>query len=294
MGNTFISLICIVATILFIMTLGYFTNRSNKKKVEVNDSTTRPTNKKTGWQSWLIPLGVALILCVWSFVYALFFIAIVWIMKKNPATDSKEIPFPSDKERKRAKGTYTWLFLSAVPNLLIFVLAVNDLSSRSNANERVLAALMPLIIHLPVLIRLDFKSPFVFRHTQQAVFLLALRASTAALALNINKYPDNGIWLFLLANGFLWLFGSLWGRGQGNKGKGWWIQRKGEIVLTKDAIPEDVPTTKMDDLNDLLDSLGVEGNTPRQKALNAFRKGSIETRKKAILILTQLGEVEKF
>lgn len=292
--NTFISLFCIIAVILFIMALGYFSNRSNKKKAKVRDSATRPPNKKTGWQSLLLPLGFALILFAWSPAFALFFLVIVWIMRLNPKADSNEIPFPSDKDRKRAKGTYLWLLISALPNVLIFAFIVSNLARNPTPNERAIAALIPLFIHLPVLFRLDSKSPFVFRHTQQAVFLLALRASTATLALNISKYPDDGIWLFFIANGFLWLFGSFWGRAQAHKGKGWWIKRKGEIVLSKDAVPESTATPRNDELDKLIDSLGAEGSTPRQKALNAFRQGSEETRKKAVLILTQLGEVEKF
>jgi len=292
MGNTLVSLFCVVDAILLIIVLGYVLNRS-KKKSKGSDATTKPTNKKPGWQGWLLPLGVTFILCVWSIVFALFFLSIVWVMQLDPKIDSKEIPFPSDKDRKRAKGTYTWLLVSPILNVIIFAIAAINLDWNSNANERVVAALVPLIVHLPVLLKLDSKSPFVFRHTQQAVFLLALRASMAALALNISKYPDEGIWLFLLGNGFLWLFGSLWGRSQAHRGICWWIKQRGEKVLSPDAVPTD-ESTKSDELDNLLKSMNVEGNTPRQKALNAFRTGSPEIRKKGLLVLSQLGEVEKF
>ena len=244
-------------------------------------------------RGWILPVIIAIALAFWSVIFALFFLAVVWVMRLNPKTDSKEIPFPSDKDRKRAKGTYSWLLLSSPLNVIIFAIGVINLGSRSSANERVITALIPLLIHLPVLIRLDNKSPFVFRHTQQAIFLLALRASMATLALNISNYPEDGIWLFIFGNGFLWLFGSLWGRGQAHRGAGWWINRKGEKVLSEDAVLTEKPidSTKGEEQ---LKSLNGEGGTARQKALNAFRTGTPEIRKKAVLILTELGEVEKF
>jgi len=299
MGNTLVSLFCIVATILFIMMLGYLSNRGKKKN---EGNATRPTNKKPGWRDWIWHVIIALLLAFWSVVFALFFLAIVWVMRLDPKVDSKEIPFPSDKDRKRAKGTYTWLLLSPFLNVFLLVLMSINLSSRSSANERVVAALVPLLFHLPILMKLDPKGPFVFRHTQQAIFLLAIRASMAAIALNIGSYPEDGILLFLFGNGFLWLVGSIWGLNQVNHDTGWWIGRKGEKVLTKDAIPTEKPVSRdkterpipNEELGDLLKSLNAEGNNARQKALNAFRAGTPETRKKAVTVLSKLGEVEKF
>jgi len=278
-----------VSTILFIITLAYFSNRGNKKK----DISTKSVKVKPGWKGWILPAIITIVLAFWSMVFALFFLAVVWVLHLDPKTVSKEIPFPSDKDRKRAKGTYTWLLLSPPLNVIIFVIVVINLSSRSSANERVIAALIPLLIHLPVLIQLDSKSPFVFRHTQQAIFLLALRASMATLALNISKYPYDGIWLFLFGNGFLWLVGSFWGRGQAHRGTGWWINRKGERVLAADAVPVE-QSTESAETEEMLKSLNAKGNTTKEKELNAFRTGTPEIRKKAVLILTELGEVEQF
>jgi len=278
-----------VSTILFIITLAYFSNRGNKKK----DISTKSVKVKPGWKGWILPAIITIVLAFWSMVFALFFLAVVWVLHLDPKTVSKEIPFPSDKDRKRAKGTYTWLLLSPPLNVIIFVIVVINLSSRSSANERVIAALIPLLIHLPVLIQLDSKSPFVFRHTQQAIFLLALRASMATLALNISKYPYDGIWLFLFGNGFLWLVGSFWGRGQAHRGTGWWINRKGERVLAADAVPVE-QSTESAETEEMLKSLNAKGDTSKEKALNLFRTGTPEIRKKAVLILTELGEVEQF
>ena len=293
-----IAMLCVlgivIAASIALVTLLLKSARRKQKLTQVpslDKVSSTPAFKK--WQGWLLPIGISLILCIWSVVYALFFLFIVWIMRLDPTPNPKEIPFPSDKDRKRAKGTYTWLLVSPFLNVLIFVFAAMNLSSSSSANERVVATLIPLIFHLPVLSKLDSKSPFVFRHTQQAVFLLALRTSTAALALSLNKNPDDGIWLFFVANGLLWLIGSLWGRGQAHRGTGWWIKRKGQQVLE----PNDIPITKPivnEGLDAMLKSLNAEGNNARQIALNAFRTGTPEARKKAVLVLTELGEVENF
>jgi len=279
-----------VGTILFIIALAYISNRGNKKKKDIS---TKSAKVKPGWKGWILPVIITIVLAFWSMVFALFFLAIVWVLHLDPMTDSKEIPFPSDKNRKRAKGTYTWLLLSPPLNVIIFIIVVINLSSRSSVNERVIAALIPLLVHLPVLIRLDYKSPFVFRHTQQAIFLLGLRASMAAFALNIGKYPYDGIWLFLFGNGFLWLVGSFWGRGQAHRGTGWWINRKGEKVLAADAVPVE-QSTESAETEEMLKSLNAKGDTSKEKALNLFRTGTPEIRKKAVLILTELGEVEQF
>lgn len=291
--NIALPLLCLLVTILFGIVMFNLVTKRGDKKNQPNEVPSNNVKAKPKWRSWILPAIITITFAFWSVVFAFFFLAVVWILRLNPKTDSKEIPFPSDKDKKRAKGTYTWLLLSPPLNVIIFVIAVSNLGSRSSANERVIAALIPLLIHLPVLIRLDSKSPFVFRHTQQAIFLLALRASMATLALNIGKYPDDGIWLFIFGNGFLWLVGSFWGRGQARHGTCWWINRKGGKVLAPDAISV-VSQIKSDEFDHLLKSLNAEGNTARQKALNAFRTGTPEIRIKAVLILSELGEVEKF
>ena len=300
-------LLCLVVAIVFGVVIFSLVTKRDKKKNATDETptepaiTAKPRNKKPGWQGWLMPLGVALILGVWSIVFALFFLAIVWVMRLDPKIDSKEIPFPSDLDRNRAKGTYTWLLVSPILNVIIFAIAVINLDWNSSANERVVAALVPLIIHLPVLAKLVSKSPFVFRHTQQAVFFLALRASMAALALNISKYPDEGIWLFLLGNGFLWLFGSIWGRNQAHHGTGWWIKQKGETILaegenhqTPDSIQDmqQTPEKHLEYGKWYLKNNQIEN--ARTYSLKAFRTGNPDIRSQALHILSQLGEVEKF
>jgi len=286
--------------VLFGVAMYFLIKKQNGKKDEAQNISTKVKPKRRGW---IWPVIIALLLAFWSLVFALFFLSIVWVMRLNPKTESKEIPFPSDKDRKRARGTYIWLLLSPFLNVIVMLIAViNAYGSTTPTNEWVLIALLPLVFHLPVLVRLDSNSPFVFRHTQQAIFLLALRASMTAFALNIGSYPEDGILLFLFGNGFLWLAGSIWGLNQVNHDTGWWIGRKGEKVLPKDAIPAEKPIARgklekpisSNELESLLRSLDAEGSNARQIAFNAFRNGTPEARKKAVLVLSQLGEVEKF
>jgi len=290
------SLSCLLAlggAAIIIFGIWQSSSPKNKKVIKVKPTSVVVDTQHLKKPNWIWPIIIAILFAFWSVVFALFFLAIVWVMRLNPKTETTEIPFPSDQDRKRAKGTYTWLLLSPFLNVIVFAIAVFNLYSGSTTNERVIAALAPLLIHLPVLIRLDSKSPFVFRHTQQAILLLALRTSMATLALNISKYPEDGLWLFLIGNGSLWLFGSFWGRSQAHRGTGWWIKQKGEKILAENALPTNKPITD-EELEELINSLNTKGKTARQKALTAFHKGTPETRKKAVLILSKLGEVEKF
>ena len=295
-----VQFLCLVMVALFGVAMSFLLRKQNEKKNETQNTSINDKPKRRGW-AW--PIIITILLSFWSVVFGLFFIAIVWVMRLDPKTDSKEIPFPSDKDKKRARGTYIWLLLSPFLNVIVLLIGVfNSYSSKTPTNEWVLIALLPLVLHLPVLTRLDSNNPFVFRHTQQAVFLLALRASMTALALNIGSYPEDGIWLFLLGNGSLWLVGSIWGMYQAHHGTGWWIGRKGEKVLPKDVTPTEKPVTTVksersipgSELESLLKSLNTEGSNARQIALNAFHKGTPEQRKRAVLVLSQLGEVEKF
>lgn len=243
------------------------------------------------WQRWLIPVGAALILAVWTFWGALMFLAVVWILMQNPKTDSDYSV--GKEEQSTAKRIYTWLFWSSVITVPTFIVTFNRLDWNSSINERVLAALIPLIFHSVLLFGLASKSAFVYRHTQQGILLMALRATMAALSVSIERYPDNGMWLFIIGNGSLWLFGTIWGRNQVIRNDCWWLRWKGETIILTDVKPAEQLITN-NELGEMLKSLNAEGNNARQIALNAFRTGTPDARKKAVLILTELGEVENF
>ena len=198
----------------------------------MTDSTPPTKPKKTfstGWKSWIVHIVIAIILAFWSIVAALFFLGVVWIMRQNPNPDSGLLV--GSTEKSTARRVYTWLFFSPflIVPLFLFII-ISSYSGSSSNNEKVLTALVPLLLQAPLLLGLTSKSVFVYRHTQQGILLIALRAGMAATALCIGDYPEDGLGLFLVGNGLLWLFGSIWGWTQINHGECWWMKSKGEVV----------------------------------------------------------------
>jgi hypothetical protein len=156
-----------------------------------------------------------------------------------------------------------------------------------------------LIFHLPLLAGLTSKSTFVYRHTQQGILLIALRAGIAALALDIGNYPEDGVLLFLFGNGFLWLFGSIWGWVEISRGSCWWMKRKGDALSVGEtdltAIKPQPTGSPEGRLEDSRANAGQDRkDDARQKALEAFRHGDAETKRQAVRILDELNEVEFF
>jgi len=257
---------------------------------------------------WVLPIILAIILAFKSIAAGLFFLAIIWLMRLNPTPHLKTWPAPNETDKKTAKRIYTWLLLSPFITVPIFAYSVLNLSHRSSIDERVLFALFPLIFHMVLLFGLNSKSPFVYRHTQQAIFLIALRAGMAALAVNIASDPEDGLWLFLLGNGTLWLFSTIWGRNQIFRSKCWWMERKGETIVAKargdsesemaDLASEFKQTQNLSPKEYIYLSdkslLSQQKSQAKEHALAAFRLGDEEIKKQAVDILNELGEVEMF
>jgi hypothetical protein len=157
----------------------------------------------------------------------------------------------------------------------------------------VFAALTPLVLHIPLLFGLTSKSRFVYRHTQQGILLIALRAGLASLAVSVGRYPDDGLWLFLLGNGMLWLFGSIWGRNQISRNDCWLIRRKREAIdVAFDKAGNLAPHTHLQKSRDFLQ--GSRTAEAKEHALAAFRRGNREIRTQAVWLLEVMEEVEKF
>ena len=244
-------------------------------------------------RKWILPIILAAIIAIKTIAGGLFFLAVLWLMRLNPKLYHKTIPFPSDADKKIAKRIYTWLLLSPFITVPVFVISALNLSYQSSINERVLCALIPLIFHIVLLFGFDSKSSFVFRHTQQAILLVALRAGMAALAVNIGSSPGDGLGLFILGNGSLWLFGSLWGRNQVIRGECWWAKRKGEIILhTIEQLEMLSPQENIQHSKQLMQK--SRNDAAANHALIAFRFGDSEIRNQAVDILDKLGEVEMF
>ncbi|SRR6266498_3029001 len=277
----------LVVVIIVVLALGRLTFSGKKKKLA-----TTPSGKAS--RSWILYFAITLILAIWTIWAALFFFAVVWLLRQDPKPYSKEIPLPTNTEKKTAGLLYTWLMLSSIFAVPTFVLLLFNFSTYSSTNQRVLAALIPLIFHTPLLLGLASKSTFVFRHTQQALFLMAIRAGVALLTVSLANEPFDGIWLFLLGNGALWLFGSLWGWDQIQRGECWFMKRKGQKLVSVAATTIDSPPMDQE-LKSMLKSLDAkEALAAKNKALQAFRTGSPESKKRAVEILYTLGEVEKF
>jgi len=114
----------------------------------------------------------------------------------------------------------------------------------------------------------------------------------AALAVNIYRYPEAGLWLFLLGNGSLWLFGSLLGRNQVIRGDCWWIKRKGEIIVRSlEQLGKLSPEENLQQSRSLMYS---DEGIAAKHALMAFRHGNPSIKKQAAGILDELGELEMF
>ena len=285
------SLFCLAIVVFlgFVALLIFMMGTDSKKD---SHSIPRRTRKK-GWQSWIAFVGISLVIAMWTLWGALLFLAIIWLLRQNPEPGASFTL--SDSERKTAKIVYGWLLFSPVLTVPVFIVSIIYLSyGESNTTVRGLEALIPLIFHLPLLWGLTSKNSFVYRHTQQGILLIALRAGTAVLASSISSYSEFGFWLFLLGNGSLWLFGSTWGWNQVSRGEYWWMKQKDEKLITPESTKVD--SAQMDkELEDLLKSLNATDKLyAKTKALKAFRSGTPETKKRAVEVLSKLGEVEQF
>jgi hypothetical protein len=254
------------------------------------------TSSKPKRMSWLLYFGIAFLIAIWTALGALFFLAIVWVLRRNPGSDTSYTLAINDK--KTAQRVYTWLFFSSFITVPIFIGAAANAAYNSTINERVLAALIPLIMHAPLLLGLTSKSGFVYRHTQQGILFIAVRAGMASLAaINVEDNIEYALLLFVFGNGALWLLSSIVGWSQTSNGKCWFMERKGEKILLPESIKPEKPNTSINDeeLDELLKSLDATGmTTARQKAMHAFQTGTPELKKRAIAVLAKLGEVEKF
>lgn len=309
MSSLMMAILVIIAVILVLMGLDRLATPRPKKETETaivdGPSLSKKRKKLT---RWIIPFIIALIITFMTVAGGLFFFAIAGLMLIDPSPRSKTIHFPTDAEIKSAKRLYAWLWWSSIITVPFFLLSMDfNLYASSSTNERVTTALMPLFFHLVLLLGLSSKSAFVYRHTQQAIFLIALRAGMAALALNIDAYPPDGLWLFIFGNGSLWLFGTLWGRNQVVRGNCWWAERKGDTILPKEGVDAET------EMAALAAELKKSGDIPPREhlkkgwslvdqrkglakahALEAFRSGDKVIKNQAVDLLKQLGEVEQF
>jgi len=243
-----------------------------------------------GLRTWIPALILASALATRTIWGALFLIVVVFLMRQNPGPDSSATV--GENEKKTARRVYAWLFWSSFLTVPIFIIAIAS-AYDSSVDGHVFAALTPLILHIPLLFGLTSKSRFVYRHTQQGILLIALRAGLASLAVSVGRYPDDGLWLFLLGNGSLWLVGSIWGSNQISRNDCWLMRRKGErIDMVVDKAGNLAPDIHLQKSRDFLQ--GSRTAEAKEHALAAFRRGNRETRTQAVWLLEVMEEVEKF
>lgn len=307
--NGFVGLIVgLVVTALVLFMIARYASLHNKKEVNATSSVNLADKNRQKRQNWILPIILAIIIAIKTVVGGVFFLVIVWLMRLDPKSYSKTSPYPSDADKKTAKRIYTWLLLSPFITVPVFLIMVAIFYDSSSTEEMVLTALAPLLFHTVLLFGLRSKSFIVFRHTQQAIFLTALRAGMAALAVNIGSYPEDGLGLFLLGNGSLWLFGFIWGRRQVVRGECWWSKQKGETIALKVEADVEYEMTELASelkrtqnlspqdhikLSDLYLVRQRKGQA-KEHAFAAFRLGNEKIKKQAIEILDELGEVETF
>jgi len=272
-----------ILVVLAVAVLPIFGINSGNKNDSQTASRQSVKHSNQGWKSWLPFIGMALVIAFWTVSGALFFVVIVWIMHLNPKTEFSSII--TGEHKSIGRSIYQWLLVSPVLSIpfSIFLSIILD----SNIYGHVLATCIPLILHFHLLFNIR-KSLYIYRHTQQALTLLVLRSAVAAWALY-----DFNIALFLLGNGSIWLFGSIWGFSQIKRGKCWLMEQRGEIAISETA---KVDSPQMDkELEDMLKSLTAkDALAAKAKALNAFRAGTSETKKRAVEVLSKMGEVEEF
>ena len=271
----------------------------NPQKTAVPDRPRKEEQKEkprkrqnTGWQSPFAFISIALVIALWTIWGALFFLAVIWIMRQNPGADSSFTI--TENEKKSASGIYVWLLLSPILTLPVFVgLLLYFDFPEVNTNTRALITMIPLVFHLLLVPGLTSKSVFEYRHTQQAILLIALRASVATLAISVGSDPIAGLWFFLLGNGSLWLLGSLWGLDQVSRGECWLMEQKGETPAGKTGEAEDIsPQIHLERSRESLKR--YSSAEAKKHALAAFRSGDREIRSQAVKLLSALHEVEEF
>lgn len=284
-----IGVIVIAATVALVYLLTHPKGNINApQKLLASEPQKQP---KRNWQIWILYFGIAIVLAIWTIWGALFFLAIAWVLRTNPSPDASFTLNNNDK--KTARRIYTWLFLSSIITVPIFISAASNIYN-STINECVLTALLPLILHIPLLLGLTSKSAFIYRHTQQGLLLIALRAGMAGLtAINVEDHIDYALLIFFFGNGSLWLIGSLIGWSQITNNKCWFMDRRGEkLIIAHDGI-ENLPAQKhIEQSREFIQR--YKADDAKKHALAAFRSGDREIKSQAVKLLETLDEVEQF
>ncbi len=125
------------------------------------------------------------------------------------------------------RWVYRWLIISAFIAVPWMAINLFRVSFRAPTSTYVAAVLWPALVHVVVL-PWGLRSPYLYvrRHTQQALLLVTLRVATTVFILGLSQGDAAFAWF--IVNGFLWLWGSIWGGRQVKRGDCWLMWRRGE------------------------------------------------------------------
>jgi len=259
---------------------------TRKPRKEIVTGTPQPAQK--GFKSWIVPIIIAIVLALWNVSLAIVYLLVIWVLRLEPKKELSHIV--TDDTKKICEKNYKWLRNSSVIAVPIFFIALNM------GAYTFIAAFLPFVFHLALIGRLQTEKLYVYRHTQQALLLLLIRAG-AAIAI-FSSYYLNGFWIFIIINGSLWLFGTNWEIAQVKRDDCWLMRRRGEeIILAMETpdLPIDTSTLMDKETEKQITSIDTKTkNTRIKQSLQTFRTGTPDEKKKALRVLSELGEVENF
>jgi len=164
--------------------------------------------------------------------------------------------------------------------------------------EYVAAVSWPGLVQVVLLIPLRSPYRYVRRHGQQAFLLAVAGVLSTVLLVGITRGALVGLWV--VVNGGLWIFGSVWGLRQIRRGDCWLMRRRGEVSelprpWAAPKVAEPTPTAPGPTLAPGVMPAGQDERAATVEALRlAFRTGSPEERQRALEALKALGEIEEF
>ena len=180
--------------------------------------------------------------------------------------------------------------------------AVATDAARSSAHipvrEYVGAVAQPALLLLVLLIPLGSRLVYVRRHAQQAVALAVVRVCSTVLLVGMSRGSLLAVWVVI--NGGLWIFGSVWGLRQIRRGECWLMRRRGEVCGLPRPWPAERALPPAVELSGESLSLGEASTDEGRRAATvealrtAFRTGTSQERQRAIESLQGLGEIEDF
>jgi hypothetical protein len=197
----------------------------------------------------------------------------------------------SKKSIVSARRVYWWLLLVPVFAVPFWWLII---PYNPNFGEILGPSLFALVFYLPILIWATSDNPFIQVHARQGLILLALRFLSPLLIFLVFGW-DAMLPLFIVVNGSLWLFGSMFGLAQVGNGTSFLPFDRSKIVA--DPISDQTPHAEIliSSLDEARASLiAGERSLSIKQALAVFRNDDAASKESAMKFLAELGEVEEF